>query len=86
MQGAKQFVKKPVVIRAVQFTGNTHELVRAFPKMVFESSLHDANLLIETLEGNITASPGDWIIEGVHGEYYPCKPDIFEKTYEKVSS
>ncbi|WP_417825335.1 hypothetical protein [Thalassospira povalilytica] len=39
---------------------------------------------IETLEGTMTAQPGDWIIEGVNGEIYPCKPDIFEKTYEAV--
>lgn len=41
-------------------------------------------LRIETLEGPITASPGDWIIRGVAGEFYPCKPDIFEATYEPV--
>jgi hypothetical protein len=39
---------------------------------------------IDTLEGGHTVCPGDWIITGVHGEYYPCKPDIFEATYEKV--
>lgn len=42
----------------------------------------DGNLFIETLEGTMTASKGDWIIKGVNGEFYPCKPDIFEKTYE----
>lgn len=42
------------------------------------------NLWIGTLEGKITASPGDWIIRGVKGELYPCKPDIFEATYEPV--
>lgn len=41
-------------------------------------------LLIPTLEGDILASDGDWIIQGVNGEFYPCKPDIFEKTYEAV--
>lgn len=41
--------------------------------------------VIETLEGNMIASPGDWIITGVNGEQYPCKPDIFEKTYELVT-
>ena len=39
---------------------------------------------IDTLEGTIWASPGDWIIRGVEGEHYPCKPDIFEKTYERT--
>ena len=42
-------------------------------------------LLIDTLEGQMHASPGDYIIKGVHGEFYPCKPDIFVETYEKVS-
>ena len=40
--------------------------------------------VISTLEGDMEVSPGDWIIKGVVGEFYPCKPDIFEKTYEKV--
>ena len=44
----------------------------------------DGKLYIPTLEGQITASPGDWIIKGVKGEFYPCKPDIFEQTYEPV--
>ena len=42
-------------------------------------------ILINTLEGNMKASIGDFIIKGVQGEFYPCKPDIFEKTYEKVA-
>ena len=45
----------------------------------------DVEIQIETLEGVMTASPGDWIITGVNGEKYPCKNDIFEKTYEPVS-
>ena len=45
-----------------------------------------APLLIPTIEGEMTAMPGDWIITGVAGEIYPCKPDIFEETYEPVSS
>ena len=43
----------------------------------------DCDITIETLEGNMKASPGDWIIKGVKGEFYPCKPDIFEATYDK---
>lgn len=42
-------------------------------------------MLIQTLEGTMAASPGDYIIKGINGEFYPCKPDIFEKTYELVS-
>lgn len=44
----------------------------------------DGSLKIHTLEGHMRASPGDWIIRGIHGELYPCKPDIFEATYEPV--
>ena len=44
------------------------------------------HILIPTLEGDMRASPGDWIIQGVQGEFYPCKPDIFEETYEAVSA
>jgi hypothetical protein len=44
----------------------------------------DGNVFIPTLEGTMTASPGDWIIKGLCGEFYPCKPDIFEKSYEIV--
>lgn len=44
----------------------------------------DEKIIIHTLEGEMTASPGDYIITGVNGEQYPCKPDIFEKTYEAI--
>lgn len=81
-----KFRKKPVVIEAVQFTGKN-------PRTVFEwmgkpdgdaGYIQDKELFIETLEGVMTAKPGDWIIRGVKGEFYPCKPDIFEATYEAV--
>ena len=60
--------------------------VRKFRKkpVVIEAFQTDCQLTIQTLEGCMTASPGDWIITGVNGEQYPCKPDIFEKTYEPV--
>lgn len=87
------FRKKPVTIAAIQWTGTNIEEVKAFfGKDVKKcSNLLDlyqlcvkGNLTIETLEGNHTALPGDFIIRGVKGEYYPCKPDIFEQTYEVV--
>lgn len=53
--------------------------------VVVEAYQTDVEITIETLEGNMLASPGDWIITGVNGEQYPCKPDIFEKTYQKVN-
>lgn len=52
--------------------------------IVVEAYQTDTEIIIQTLEGPLKASPGDWIITGVQGEQYPCKPDIFEKTYEKL--
>lgn len=53
--------------------------------IVVEAYQTDVEITIDTLEERMVASPGDWIITGVHGEKYPCKPDIFEKTYELVN-
>ena len=53
--------------------------------VVIEAYQTDKEMDIETLEGTMHANKGDWIITGVHGEQYPCKPDIFEKTYEPVT-
>ena len=52
--------------------------------VVIEAVLVTEPLIIHTLEGDMLARPGDWVITGVNGERYPCKPDIFEKTYEPV--
>lgn len=82
-----KFRKKPVVIDAVQFF-DTFESLEALQELGIEPlrlgyENHDNPVLkIETLEGVMTASPGDWIIKGINGEFYPCKPDIFKKTYE----
>ena len=53
--------------------------------VIVEAYQADKEMIIHTLEGDMKASPGDWIITGVNGEQYPCKPDIFEKTYEPVN-
>ena len=53
--------------------------------VIIEAYKTDVEVTIDTLEGKMIASPGDWIITGVNGEQYPCKPDIFEKTYRPVS-
>lgn len=80
-----KFRKKPVVIEAVQWTGNNREEMEKFiPNTILAKKNVEEELAIGTLEGVMTASKNDWIIKGVHGEYYPCKPDIFEKTYELV--
>jgi len=77
-----KFRKKPVVIEAVQWDGkNVSEMLDFMPGPYFKSY---GKLQITTLEGTMTASVGDWIIKGINDEFYPCKPDIFEKTYEKV--
>jgi len=54
--------------------------------IVIDAYQTDVEMEIETLEGTMKASPGDWIITGVNGENYPCKPDIFEKTYDPVEN
>ena len=77
-----KFRKKPIVIEAVQWVGDWKE-IQEFCKSAEDQ---DGNLLIPTLEGVMYANVnvGDWIIKGVSGEFYPCKPDIFEQTYEAV--
>lgn len=78
-----KFRKKPVVVDAVQWTGNNlTEIIKFIGASQVSSSFLEGDLTIPTLEGEMRASVCDWIIKGVNGEYYPCKPDIFEKTYE----
>ncbi|HET7150909.1 MAG TPA: hypothetical protein VFI60_05825 [Candidatus Acidoferrum sp.] len=81
-----KFRKKPVVIEAMQFTEETKNQVFNWVtcNRYAEGNDESSVLIIETLEGNVRASLGDWVIRGVKGEFYPCKPDIFEKTYERV--
>jgi hypothetical protein len=82
-----RFRKKPVEIEAIQFNGSNHFQCLDFcGGMACAHGIHPTKnvLIISTLEGDMTASPGDWIIRGVKGELYPCKPDIFEATYEAV--
>lgn len=84
-----KYRKKPVVIEAVQWKGmgfqQWHEMRDFVGSALFpyETNPPD-NIVIRTLEGDMRAVPGDWIIKGVKGEFYPCKPDIFEATYEAV--
>lgn len=77
----RKFRKKPVVIEAVQFTGNFDEIEQFVGG---DAEFRGKELIVATLEGPLRASQNDWIIKGVSGEFYPCKPDIFEKTYEEV--
>ena len=82
-----RYRKKPVEIEAIQFLGFdvNGEECELFIGDSFESHIPSQNKIeIRTLEGPITASAGDWIIKGVQGEFYPCKPNIFAATYEQV--
>lgn len=91
-----QYRKKPVVVWAVQFTTNNEvgsPQMDAIVNWVNQGKGPDnphawhnsTDIFIETLEGTMRASVGDWIICGVQGEHYPCKPDIFDATYEPVT-
>lgn len=85
----QKFRKKPVVIEAVQFTGNA-SLIDLFigGNGVMRRITDDKSVVvaigIASLEGEMRCDKNDWVIKGVNGEFYPCKPDIFEKTYELV--
>lgn len=77
-----KFRKKPIVIEAVQWNGDNFIDIDNFITISHETYPKDGIVKIPTLEGTMDAVEGDWIIKGVNGEFYPCKPDIFEKTYE----
>ncbi|MED1850333.1 hypothetical protein P4V33_01575 [Brevibacillus borstelensis] len=84
-----KYRKKPVIVDAIRWDGSNYHEVCDFvekPLAMEYSSFPPSEriLVIETLEGTVRASAGDIIIRGVKGEFYPCKPDIFEETYEPV--
>lgn len=86
-----RYRKKPVEIEAVQFTGDNGDEVVAFTEGTgrLESAACYGDgppylVMIDTLEGRMAAGRDDWIIRGMQGEFYPCKPDIFDATYEAV--
>ena len=83
----QKFVKKPVVIEAIQYDGANITEVENFvggklPTVM--NSNKDTQLVVSTLEGDMKISKKDYVIKGVNGEFYPCKPDVFEKTYDVV--
>lgn len=81
-----KYRKKPVVIVARQFNGkNGMELLAWMKGEELEEDFCGDYIEIKTLEGTMRADKSDWIIKGIKGEFYPCKPDIFEATYEAVS-
>lgn len=84
MSGPNFYRKKPVEVQAMQVTDDTFvEAVKWMRKEGAGFNLTmDGTLTVETLEGPLNVSPGDWLIRGVKGEFYPCKSDVFEMTYE----
>lgn len=87
-----KYVKKPVEIEALQICGNVTE-IKEFIGNNGDAYIADAygvyppftEVIIHTLEGDMRATDGDYIIKGVKGEFYPCRKDIFEETYEKIN-
>lgn len=81
----QKFRKKPVEIEAMLYDGENDRQINQWSTRVLHKH-PDGPLEIHTLEGTMTADIGDWIIKGVQGEFYPCKPEIFEATYEAVTT
>ena len=83
----RKYRKKPIVISAIQVPALGKEPSDALIILVQLEGWegNDTGIIIPTLEGNMIASPGDYIIKGIKGEYYPCKPDVFNATYDEVS-
>lgn len=85
-----KYRKKPVVIEAMQWKGGASGASPIIDWILdgghtarYWEELHNGPaIMVDTLEGTMRAEPNDWIIKGVQGEFYPCKPDIFEATYE----
>ena len=86
----KQYRKKPVVIDAIQWDGTEDMAIEISSHDDFEGMLdfktgNFDGFYIETLEGRMKVSKGDYVIKGLFGEFYPCKPDIFELSYDKLN-
>ena len=97
----KSYTKLPVTVQAIQWDGknlkevtsfisgkpvNLSEYAAIFAWERYEKIISDKGLTINTLEGEMKASIGDYIIKGINGEFYPCKPGIFNKTYQESNS
>lgn len=79
-----KYVKKPIPINAIQWTGKNHMELADFTHGKCLFTVGEPSIVIPTLEGNMKAYAGDYIVCGVDGEFYPCRQDIFLKTYEKI--
>lgn len=84
MASVTRWRKRPIVIEAIQYTPATEHAVTDWMRENRSTPTAASDgLIIETLEGAMKASSGDWIIRGVTGEFYPCKPDVFAATYSQ---
>ena len=83
----EQFVKKPIIVEAIQWTGkNEHEVMKFVGShCCLVNKSNGKALIINTLEGDHYASVNDWIVKGIKGEFYSVKPDIMEQTYTRVN-
>lgn len=82
-----KYKKKPIVVEAVQWTGDNIDEIFGFCTAAYldaDNTRNEVELHIRTREGGLVANDGDYIIKGIQGEYYPCKPDVFERTYELI--
>src|SRR4029077_16070535 len=90
MESQLRFRKKPIVVEAVQYEGAGNFAGNNVPDWLWDAFANNeavnrnGRLIIKTLEGDLLVCEDDWIIRGVRGELYPCKPDIFEASYEPV--
>ena len=82
MNGPAKFRKKPIEIEAIQYGPYTVPTLAVVLFLGYHPQVTDEGIIISTLEGDMLARRGDWIIKGVKGEFYPCKPDIFAATYD----
>ena len=80
----KRYMKKPYTVEAVQYIGDNKREIIEFTNEKAQPNTCYSHMSISTLEGTMRADVGDFIIKGIKGEFYPCKPDIFEQLYEEV--
>jgi len=86
--GVRRFRKRPVEVEAIRYDGeNAGEILSWATRFTLEDPVEQAlsdNLIVHTLHGQTTAVPGDWILKGPQGDFWPCQPEIFEDSYEIV--
>lgn len=83
----KKYQKKPVIVEAIQINSFDYDEMCEIVKWCNGLAIDEEDYVIAvpTLEGRMMAKSGDWIIKGIQGEFYPCKPDIFEASYMEIS-